>query len=1153
MLLKRTVGVGSFAVVGLALALAPAQTASAQRVAPAAANTSTPVGAPGEPVLIQRKPSPRIPTAQLQVPIDATGSIIVKFNDEVRARIQLGVINSENNVNIAQAMAVMAQFGLTAKAALPWTPGRLGRLEAKAAANSGKAQPDLAGIIEFEGPADNLLAAAKALNELPSVEWVDFRRKWAVYPGGVQKCCLPNGECANVTESDCVNVLAGFPQGAGTVCGMGPTCELGACCAPDLMGGVVCLEALSEPSCAVLGGAYQGIDSDCLDFDCPPIECGVVANDCFTTFAGPACSDQDCCTLVCSQKPDCCTLDWDIDCVGLAHLTCATPDMPPPIGPDRCLSQFNGGCFEPHAATGCFDTDCCRIVCQLSPICCDIGLGTWTGECVILADLICCTASAPFDPNVPTPLYTAAQGYLRENGYSQQANGISGDLPIAARLSFPGFTGEGWNLRGDNYALWVINEIHADPNPAMLLGDANGDGTNDPSQDEFVEIVNNFDINVSIAGWTLSVSGTVKHTFLPGTVVPAERSIVVFGGGDLSIGSFGGAIVRPASSGSLDLGNGGDTVTLTDANGTVVATNTYVGVGGTSLTRVPDVTGLEGLLPTISAPDNPNMSLFTPGTLINGDPFTDTFEGLYGLSRELFETFGIGETSPPGSTDFDDLRFNARGKGIKVAVIEWAFFEGHEDLDVISEPGLTLLVLQETEPDHATACLGIINGIEDSKGVTGIAPDAQAYFFPLTSVETGPREQAAFLAAYETLNAGDVVSCSFGPGVNLNNDLFSWTLMRLGSDIGITTCVAAGNGCDNLSQTAVNLGDSGAIVVGAGQPGAPHCRLSFSNFFDTGDLATDSDVVHVQAWGTAVTTTGKCFGRTLFNPGPAGDPNRTYCNSFGGTSAATPQIAGLVACLQGLAKQFYGIPLSPDIIRAAVATGSPQCGFIDPDDLFGFPTTVDCGPDFDEDSGPNKISNYPNPARGFTTSAGVILNQSFAGFDDSPLIDAITILTGQLIQGNVFSIKGSDDNYLIIESRFTSPTTPGQGSHGGLASGQTTDVMIEAHMDGPNINEINLIVESFVNGGSGIELIYLFDWQLNQWLAIGVDFLGTVDPDVGTVFPVENASRFIRDSDNKILIRVWTVALGISGQYRVFHDWVNIESGGGGAFLSGGP
>ena len=70
---------------------------------------------------------------------------------------------------------------------------------------------------------------------------------------------------------------------------------------------------------------------------------------------------------------------------------------------------------------------------------------------------------------------------------------------------------------------------------------------------------------------------------------------------------------------------------------------------------------------------------------------------------------------------------------------------------VITEPGQQLIMIPEiTEPYHATACLSIINGIDNGLGVTGIVPEAQAYFFPLTSVNDGPRELTAWTSAIMT-------------------------------------------------------------------------------------------------------------------------------------------------------------------------------------------------------------------------------------------------------------------------------------------------------------------------------------------------------------------------------------------------------------------
>ena len=133
----------------------------------------------------------------------------------------------------------------------------------------------------------------------------------------------------------------------------------------------------------------------------------------------------------------------------------------------------------------------------------------------------------------------------------------------------------------------VINEVLADPGSL----DANGDGSASATEDEFVEIVNVTDLGLDVSGMTLSDGVSVRHTFPPGTVIPAGAALVVFGGGSID-GFYGGASVQFASSGSLGLNNDGDTVTLS-LGGTIIDTMTYgrEGGAGQSLVRVPEYSG----------------------------------------------------------------------------------------------------------------------------------------------------------------------------------------------------------------------------------------------------------------------------------------------------------------------------------------------------------------------------------------------------------------------------------------------------------------------------------------------------------------------------------------------------------------------------------
>ncbi|MHC4317684.1 MAG: lamin tail domain-containing protein [Planctomycetota bacterium] len=185
-------------------------------------------------------------------------------------------------------------------------------------------------------------------------------------------------------------------------------------------------------------------------------------------------------------------------------------------------------------------------------------------------------------------------------------------------------------------AAMVINEIHADP-ASGLAGDANGDGVRDSSDDEFVEIYNNTGGDLDLTGWEVADGYSVRHAFPGGTIVGGGCAVVVFGGGTPT-GVFGGTVVQTASTGALGLNNGGDTVTLIDGDGIIVAEVTYGGEGGDnqSLTRDPDVYG--DFVKHTEATGS-GGTLYSPGTLVDGSPFPGCFVPPTGACCD--ETTGI--------------------------------------------------------------------------------------------------------------------------------------------------------------------------------------------------------------------------------------------------------------------------------------------------------------------------------------------------------------------------------------------------------------------------------------------------------------------------------------------------------------------------------
>jgi len=165
-------------------------------------------------------------------------------------------------------------------------------------------------------------------------------------------------------------------------------------------------------------------------------------------------------------------------------------------------------------------------------------------------------------------------------------------------------------------ALILINEIYADPAPG-LAGDANHDGTRHSYEDEFVEIFNLSSESINIGNWSISDAGAVRHYFDADTLIEANSTFVVFGGGDESLMP---EHWQTASEGYLWLNNGGDTITLKDENGLEIDIVTYGLEAGDdqSLSRNPE--GSKGEFIRHTNLPNANGKLFSPGYLVNGLP-----------------------------------------------------------------------------------------------------------------------------------------------------------------------------------------------------------------------------------------------------------------------------------------------------------------------------------------------------------------------------------------------------------------------------------------------------------------------------------------------------------------------------------------------------
>ncbi len=269
----------------------------------------------------------------------------------------------------------------------------------------------------------------------------------------------------------------------------------------------------------------------------------------------------------------------------------------------------------------------------------------------------------------------------------------------------------------------------------------------------------------------------------------------------------------------------------------------------------------------------------------------------------------------------------APGHGLRLSVCEYGWIYSHEDLvdvDLNPEPGQTpeAFVSANDFDDHGTAAIGILASVANDYGATGVAGGIDYFTYPEFTVEAGPRRVECIAAAIADSQPGDIVLLEMqtSAGFVLNFvpaefDPAVFTIVKVGTDAGVVIVGAAGNGNQDLDSPTFEdyraMGDSGAILVGAGSSDSHHQKLPFSTF---------GSRIDVQSFGQDVFTLGYGDFALL-----GGDTDQSYTASFGGTSSASALVAGACAVLQSRALELFGQRLTPAQMRAALKQGArPQ-------------------------------------------------------------------------------------------------------------------------------------------------------------------------------------------------------------------------------------
>ncbi|HEU4595812.1 MAG TPA: S8 family serine peptidase, partial [Pyrinomonadaceae bacterium] len=251
----------------------------------------------------------------------------------------------------------------------------------------------------------------------------------------------------------------------------------------------------------------------------------------------------------------------------------------------------------------------------------------------------------------------------------------------------------------------------------------------------------------------------------------------------------------------------------------------------------------------------------------------------------------------------------ASGNNVVVADIDWGYLTTHQDL--ASRLDLTHAynsydggtnVSTGGSASHGTAVMGIAGGADNNLGMAGFA--YQASLWPIQA-DSGPgaplggNSWARGIEWVRTANSGgrrkviilEVQTGSFGnyemvPSVN--------AAIKTAIASGVVVCVAAGNGNRDagIDDSGNPIPPTGSILVGAtAYHATQNQRAGFSNYGSQVVVSAPGDGSHDLTCGQA--------------------SNTAYRNGFGGTSGATPKVAGTVALM---------LSVNPNLTHAQIRT-----------------------------------------------------------------------------------------------------------------------------------------------------------------------------------------------------------------------------------------
>ncbi len=236
----------------------------------------------------------------------------------------------------------------------------------------------------------------------------------------------------------------------------------------------------------------------------------------------------------------------------------------------------------------------------------------------------------------------------------------------------------------------------------------------------------------------------------------------------------------------------------------------------------------------------------------------------------------------------------ARGSNVVVADIDWGFRTSHQEFQGAIERTYNAVdgtgnVTHGTSAGHGTAVLGIAGARANSTGVAGYAPEAALWAIQGDSATNPAIFEEPWAEAIDYVRRTDagtrrkviILEVQTHPrGGNYEQIPSVHRAIRAAIADGCVVCVAAGNGDRPADRTDGDepFDPTGSILVGATlYDERLNKRAWFSNYGSRVVVSAPGDPAHDLTCGQSA--------------------DNAYVNRFGGTSGATPKVAGTVALM----------------------------------------------------------------------------------------------------------------------------------------------------------------------------------------------------------------------------------------------------------------